>query len=175
MTRWFAFQAGADEVKAGQAFVGDARSARAGDRRPPVPAPIVWVFPSFEEALWVGAAHASPRGALDALLPPRRGRRRRRGRRDRPSSYELVLQHRPRARLFEVVRLAPQRADAIAVARGWADQNDLDVDDETLAEALDLATHYLPAAVLRETSYGCSSSSATESRAASRARSTRRP
>ena len=38
------------------------------------------------------------------------------------------------------------RRDAIEVARDWAAQNELDVDDETLAEALDLATHYLPAA-----------------------------
>ena len=59
-----------------------------------------------------------------------------------------MIQNRPRvARLFEVVRLAPhdRRRDAIAVARGWAGDNGLDVDDETLAEALDLATHYLPA------------------------------
>ncbi len=77
-----------------------------------------------------------------------------------PRAYELVLQHRPRlARLFEVVRLAPATgADAIAVARGWADQHDLDVDDETLAEALDLATHYLPAAA-------CSGKRATRARA----------
>ena len=37
-------------------------------------------------------------------------------------------------------------ANAIEIARDWAAQNELDVDDETLAEAFDLATHYLPAA-----------------------------
>ena len=37
-------------------------------------------------------------------------------------------------------------ADALEVARDWAAHNELEVDDETLAEALDLATHYLPAA-----------------------------
>ncbi len=36
--------------------------------------------------------------------------------------------------------------NAIEIARDWAAQNELDVDDETLAEAFDLATHYLPAA-----------------------------
>ena len=35
--------------------------------------------------------------------------------------------------------------DAIEVARDWARGHDVEVDDDTLAEALDLATHYLPA------------------------------
>ena len=144
----FAFQAGANDVNAGQAFVGmlEARVQEIVDRISQ--RPIVWVFPGFEEALWSGQHMQSPRGVLDALLPHvEAGDAVVVGEID-PRAYELVLQHRPRvARLFEVVRLAPATgADAIAVARGWADQNDLDVDDETLAEALDLATHYLPAA-----------------------------
>ena len=144
----FAFQAGANDVNAGQAFIGmlEARVQEIVDRVSQ--RPIVWVFPAFEEALWSGQHMQSPRGVLDALLPHvEAGDAVVVGEID-PRAYELVLQHRPRlARLFEVVRLAPATgADAIAVARGWADQNDLEVDDETLAEALDLATHYLPAA-----------------------------
>ena len=90
----------------------------------------------------------SPRGVLDALLPHvEAGDAVVVGEID-PRAYELVLQHRPRiARLFEVVRVEPASgASAIEIARDWATQNELDVDDETLAEALDLATHYLPAA-----------------------------
>ena len=71
------------------------------------------------------------------------------------------------ARLFEVVRLTPiVDADALAVARDWAEHNELEVDDETLAEALDLASHYLPATAPPGTCSACSSSSATGSRAA---------
>ena len=110
--------------------------------------PIVWVFPNFEEALWSGQHMQSPRGVLDALLPHvEAGDVVVVGEID-PTAYELVLQHRPRiARLFEVVRVEPATgASAIEIARDWAAHNELDVDDETLAEALDLATHYLPAA-----------------------------
>ena len=139
---------GANDVNAGQAFIGmlEARVQEIVDRVSR--RPIVWVFPAFEEALWSGQHMQSPRGVLDALLPHvEAGDAVVVGEID-PRAYELVLQHRPRvARLFEVVRLrAATGADAIAVARGWADDDDLDVDDETLAEALDLATHYLPAA-----------------------------
>jgi hypothetical protein len=119
----------------------------------------------------------SPRGVLDALLPHfEAGDAVVVGEID-PRAYELVLQHRPRiARLFEVVRVEPATgANAIEIARDWAARQELDVDDETLAEALDLATHYLPAAASPGTSCACSSSSATGSPAASPTRSTRRP
>ena len=144
----FAFQAGAADVNAGQAFVGmlEARVQEIVDRLSQ--RPIVWVFPNFEEALWSGQHMQSPRGVLDALLPHvEAGDAVVVGEID-PRAYELVLQHRPRvARLFEVVRVAPATgANAIEIARDWAAQNELDVDGETLAEALDLATHYLPAA-----------------------------
>ena len=145
---WFAFQAGAQDVNAGQAFIGmlEARVQEIVDRLSR--RRIVWVFPSFEEALWSGQHMQSPRGVLDALLPHvEAGDAVVVGEID-PRAYELVLQHRPRvARLFEVVRLAPLADDAaIEVARDWAGHHGLDVDDETLAEALDLASHYLAAA-----------------------------
>ena len=145
---WFAFQAGAQDVNAGQAFIGmlEARVQEIVDRLSR--RRIVWVFPSFEEALWSGQHMQSPRGVLDALLPHvEAGDAVVVGEID-PRAYELVLQHRPRvARLFEVVRLAPLADDAaIEVARDWAGHNGLEVDDETLAEALDLASHYLAAA-----------------------------
>ena len=68
----FAFQAGAADVNAGQAFVGmlEARVQEIVDRLSQ--RPIVWVFPNFEEALWSGQHMQSPRGVLDALLPTSR-------------------------------------------------------------------------------------------------------
>ncbi|HET9507176.1 MAG TPA: AAA family ATPase [Gaiellaceae bacterium] len=144
---WFAFQAGAADVNAGQAFIGmlEGRVQEIVGRL--AGRPIAWVFPSFEEALWSGQHLQSPRGVLDALLPHvESGDAVVIGEID-PLAYELVVQHRPRvARLFEVIRLAPMAdAGAIEVAREWSAQNGIEVDDETLAEALDLATHYLPA------------------------------
>ena len=145
---WFAFQAGAADVNAGQMYIGmlEARVldivSRLGRRR------IAWIFPNFEESLWSGQHTQSPRGLLDGLLPHvEAGDAIVVGEVD-PRAYELLLQHRPRlARLFEVVRLAPMAPqDTMEVARDWAAGHELEVDDDTLAEALDLATHYLPTA-----------------------------
>ena len=144
---WFAFQAGAADVNAGQAFIGMLEGRVQEIVRRLAGRPIAWVFPSFEESLWSGQHMQSPRGVLDALLPHvESGDAVVIGEID-PLAYELVVQHRPRvARLFEVIRLAPMAdADAIEVARDWSAHNGIAVDDETLAEALDLATHYLPA------------------------------
>ena len=108
---------------------------------------IVWLFPSFEDALFSGQHSRSPRGLLDAMMPAiESGDLTVIGEID-PLAYELLIQQRPRiARLFEVIRLAPMtEEDALEVARGWSSDHDIDVDDDTLAEALDMASHYLPA------------------------------
>ncbi len=144
---WLAFQASAADVNAGQAFIGMLEERVHDIVRRTAGRKIAWIFPSFEEALWSGQHMQSPRGVLDALLPfVESGDAIVVGEID-PLAYELVIQQRPRvARLFEVVRLTPiSDADALEVARGWAAQNELEVDDDTLAEALDLASHYLPA------------------------------
>ena len=145
---WFAFQAGAADVNAGQMYIGmlEARVleivSRLGRRR------IAWLFPSFEEALWSGQHQQNPRGVLDAMLPHVEAGDAIVVAEIDPLAYELVLRHRPRlGRLFEVIRLAPMaQEDALEVARGWASSHGVEVDDDTLEEALDLATHYLPAA-----------------------------
>ena len=142
-----AFLATAADVNAGQMYIGmlEARVqeivAKLGGR------PIVWVFPNFEDSLWSGTHSQSPRGLLDALLPAvESGDVTIMGEVD-PLAYELLIQNRPRVvRLFDVIRLAPMTDDeTLAVGRGWASDNGVDVDAKTLAEALDLATHYLPA------------------------------
>ena len=142
-----AFQATAADVNAGQMYIGmlEARVqeivAKLARR------PIVWVFPNLEDSLWSGTHTQSPRGLLDALLPAvESGDVTIMGEVD-PLAYELLIQNRPRVvRLFDVIRLAPMTDDeTLAVGRGWANDNEVDVDAKTLAEALDLATHYLPA------------------------------
>ena len=88
----------------------------------------------------------SPHGLLDALLPHvESGQIVVVGEID-PVAYELVAQLRPRvSRVFRVVRLAPMLEDeAVAVARDWTDTAGIEVADETIREALDLASHYLP-------------------------------
>ena len=131
----FAFQAGAADVNAGQAFVGmlEARVQEIVDRLSQ--RPIVWVFPNFEEALWSGQHMQSPRGVLDALLPHVEGGDAVVVGEIDPRAYELVLQHRPRiARLFEVVRVEPASgANAIEIARDWAAQNELDATGSPVA------------------------------------------
>ena len=144
---WFAFTAAASEVMAGQIYIGELEGRVqeiVGQMRG---RSIVWLFPSFEDALFSGQHSRSPRGLLDAMLPSlESGDLTVIGEID-PLAYELLVQQRPRvARLFEVIRLAPMsEEDALEVARGWARDHDVEVEDETLAEALDLASHYLPA------------------------------
>jgi ATP-dependent Clp protease ATP-binding subunit ClpC len=142
-----AFQATAADVNAGQTYIGMLEGrvheivGKLARRR------VVWVFPNFEDSLWSGQHLQSPRGLLDVLLPAvESGDATIVGEID-PVAYERLLQHRPRVvRLFDVVRLAPMTNDeALSVGRGWAQDNGVDVDAGTLAEALDLASHYLPA------------------------------
>jgi ATP-dependent Clp protease ATP-binding subunit ClpC len=142
-----AFQATAADVHAGQQYIGmlegrvlEIVSKMEGRR-------IVWLFPNFEDSLWAGQHTQSPRGLLDALLPSvEAGAVTIVGEID-PVAYELLLRNRPRvARLFDVVRLPPMTdEEALEVARGWCEDNGLEVGTETRAEALDLASHYLPA------------------------------
>ena len=144
---WFAFQAGAAEVNAGQMYIGMLEGRVQEIVGHMARRAIVWIFPSFEEALWSGQHMQSPRGLLDALLPHvESGEATIVGEID-PLAYELLIQNRPRvSRLFDVIRLVPMGDDdALEVARGWAAHHDVDVDDDTLEEALDLAAHYLPA------------------------------
>ena len=143
---WLAFQAAAPEVMAGQVYVGEIESrvreivGRMNDRS------VVWLFPSFEEALFSGQHSRSPRGLLDAMLPAIEARDIAVIGEIDPTAYELLAQNRPRVtRVFEVIRLAPMTdEDTLEVARAWSRDYGVDVDENTLAESLDLATHYLP-------------------------------
>jgi ATP-dependent Clp protease ATP-binding subunit ClpC len=143
---WLAFQAAATEVMAGQIYIGEMEGRvrsiveRMKDRS------IVWLFPSFEEALYSGQHSRSPRGLLDAMLPAIEAHDIALIAEIDPTAYELLAQSRPRVtRIFEVIRLAPMtNQETLEVARAWSSDYGVDVDEETLAESLDLATHYLP-------------------------------
>ncbi len=144
--KWFAFQASAAEVMSGAVYIGELEGRVreiVGHMRE---RSVVWLFPSFEEAVFSGQHSRSPRGLLDAMLPAIEAREIAVVGEVDPRAFELLAQHRPRVtRLFEVIRLAPMTdADALRVAGAWARDYGVDVTAETLAESLDLATHYLP-------------------------------
>src|SRR4029079_3572924 len=134
---WVVFEAGAAEVNAGQSYIGSlegqirerADAAAEGD--------VVWVFPSFEEALWAGQHRFSPQGMLDSLPPYVEGGQISIVGELERAAYERVAQARPRVESsFEILRLEPlSRAESIAVARDWRDRVGADLDDETIDQA----------------------------------------
>jgi ATP-dependent Clp protease ATP-binding subunit ClpC len=153
---WFVFVAGAAEVNAGQQYIGQLEgrvqeiAERAAGRR------VVWVVPSFEDALWAGQHSRSPRGMLDALLPYVASGELSIVGEIEPRAFELLVRQRPRINaVFRMFRLDPLlRDEAIAVARDWRDRVGAKISDEAIGEAHDLSEHYLagiapPAGLLR--------------------------
>jgi ATP-dependent Clp protease ATP-binding subunit ClpC len=142
---WIVFEAGAAEVNAGQTYIGQLEGRvreiaehTAGKR-------VLWVLPVFEETLWAGQHARSPQGLLDALLPFVEARQIAIVGELEPRAYELLVQQRPRVTsAFETLRLEPLgRDESIAVATHWRDGVGLEVDDETIGDAWDLAQHYI--------------------------------
>ena len=109
---------------------------------------VVWVLPELQETLFAGQHTRSPQGLLDALLPHVESGAITLVAEVTPTAAELLVSARPRvASAFEVVRVRPlDEADTIAVARHALEQDVLGVatDDETLAEAFELAQQFLP-------------------------------
>jgi ATP-dependent Clp protease ATP-binding subunit ClpC len=109
---------------------------------------IVWVLPELQEALFAGQHSRSPQGLLDALLPHIESGAIMVVAEVTPAAAEVVLSARPRVKsAFEIVRVRPlDDPDTIAVARSALEHDVLDVetDDETLEEALELAQQFLP-------------------------------
>jgi len=109
---------------------------------------VVWLLPELQETLFAGQHARSPQGLLDALLPHVESGAITLVAEVTPTAAELVVAARPRvSSAFEVVRVRPlDEADTIAVARHALEQDALDVeaDAETLAEAFELAQHFLP-------------------------------
>ena len=109
---------------------------------------VIWVVAELQEALFAGQHSRSPQGLLDALLPHIESGAITLVAEVTPTAAELLVSARPRVTsAFEIVRVRPLgQADTIAVARHALEQDSLDVetDDETLAEAFELAQQFLP-------------------------------
>jgi ATP-dependent Clp protease ATP-binding subunit ClpC len=109
---------------------------------------VVWVLPELQETLFAGQHSRSPLGLLDALLPHIESGAITIVGEVTPTAAELLVAARPRVKsAFEMVRVRPlDQADTIAVARHALEHDPLDVDtdDETLAEAFELAQQFLP-------------------------------
>ena len=109
---------------------------------------VVWIVPELQETLFAGQHSRSPQGLLDALLPHIESGAITVVGEITPSAAELVLAARPRVKsAFQTVRVRPlDDAGAIAVARHALEHDALEVeaDDETLVEALELAQQFLP-------------------------------
>lgn len=142
---WRAFAATAADVNAGQSHVGELEgrvkeiAVRMRGR------PVAWLFENVEDAVWAGQHSRSERGLLDALLPHVEagdivivGTISDRG-------HEQLVRLRPKvASAFDVVRIPPlNEADAILAAQDWLQTRGFAVERNTLAEAHDLADHYL--------------------------------
>jgi ATP-dependent Clp protease ATP-binding subunit ClpC len=109
---------------------------------------VVWIVPELQETLFAGQHSRSPQGLLDALLPHIESGTITLVGEITPPAAELVLASRPRVgSAFETVRVRPlDDAASIAVARHALEHDALEVeaDDQTLAEALELAQQFLP-------------------------------
>ena len=144
---WFAFEASAPELIAGQMYTGmvDGRIQEIAERSSK--RPILWVFPDFEEAFWAGQWSRSPRGVLDSLMPYVESGAICIVGDVEPAAYELLVRMRPKvATAFEVVRLAPlSEVEALSVASSWvAEQAALRVEEEALRRTHELAAQFLP-------------------------------
>ena len=153
---WLVFEASAQEIHAGARYSGEIETRisemakHAGGHR------VVWLLPTFENALWEGQHSRSPRGLLDTLFPFVEAGELVIVGEIEPLAYELLVQQRPRiVSLFEALALEPLgREESITVARDWRDRAHAAVDDATIDDAQDLAQHYLasvaaPAGLLR--------------------------
>ncbi len=109
---------------------------------------VIWVIPELQEALFAGQHARSPQGLLDALLPHIESGAITILAEVTPTAAEVLVSARPRVKsAFEVVRVRPlDQTDTIAVARHALEHDPLDIeaDDETLAEAFELAQQFLP-------------------------------
>jgi ATP-dependent Clp protease ATP-binding subunit ClpC len=106
----------------------------------------LWYMPELIAAAWAGRHQNNPRSLLDLLLTHvESGRIRLLGELE-PGEFERLTQLIPRARgAFQAVRLVPFTDDeTLAAGRRWQAARGVDVPEETLREALQLAKQYLP-------------------------------
>jgi ATP-dependent Clp protease ATP-binding subunit ClpA len=153
------FETTAAQISAGAIYIGELEGrvkrlvdAVAGQR-------VIWVLPELQEALFAGQHSRSPQGLLDALLPHIESGAIAIVAEVTPAAAEVLVAARARVKsAFELVRVRPlDDPDTVAVARHALEHDALgvDADDETLAEALELAQQFLPASRSRESPAAC--------------------
>ena len=146
--RTIVFETTAAQINAGAIYIGELEGrvktlveAVAGQR-------VVWILPELQEALFAGQHSRSPQGLLDALLPHIESGAIAIVAEVTPAAAEVLVAARARVKsAFELVRVRPlDDPDTVAVARHALEHDALgvDADDETLAEALELAQQFLP-------------------------------
>ena len=142
------FETTAAQINAGAIYIGELEGrvktlvdAVAGQR-------VIWILPELQETLFAGQHSRSPQGLLDALLPHIESGAIAIVAEVTPAAAEVLVAARARVKsAFEVVRVRPlDDPDTVAVARHALEHDALgvDADDETLAEALELAQQFLP-------------------------------
>ena len=142
------FETTAAQINAGAIYIGELEGrvktlvdAVAGQR-------VIWILPELQEALFTGQHSRSPQGLLDALLPHIESGAIAIVAEVTPAAAEVLVAARARVKsAFELVRIRPlDDPDTVAVARHALEHDALgvDADDETLAEALELAQQFLP-------------------------------
>jgi ATP-dependent Clp protease ATP-binding subunit ClpC len=147
---WFVFEATPTELMADQVHIGhiDTRIREIAERT--AGKRVLWVMPRFAEAVSAAQHSRSREGVLDRLFPyVESGRVLLVGELE-PREYERVVQERPRTvTVFDALRLDPLTPDETRrVVEDWRERANVDVDDETIADTLDLAEHYFAAVAM---------------------------
>jgi ATP-dependent Clp protease ATP-binding subunit ClpC len=141
------FEAGATQTHAGCIYVGELETKIEQVATIVSGTPAVWVFPRLDEAIFAGQHARSPRGMLDAMLPHVTSGTLTLAAEVTEKGYERLAAERPGATAaFEVVRVRPLEVEeTVAIARDQLESQGLTADDETLAEAFELAGQFVPA------------------------------
>ena len=143
------FEATAAAINAGATFVGELEGRVAELVERVRGQDVLWVLPRLDEALWTGQHNRSPQGLLDALVPHMESGALVVAAETSPSGWDVLVKERPRlSSALTVVRVSPMSGeDSIAVAAAALDADDAPAraSEAVLAEAYELAQHYLPA------------------------------
>lgn len=147
---WTIFEAGANELLAGQMYFGQFEERMQSLVRNLRRRRVLWMVNDLPALILAGRHQHSATGALDILLPHLESGEIVVIGTAEPAVYEKLLLERPRLRTaFRAFRVSPLPADeAVALGRRWAERNRIDaatplLDDDALGEAWQLTLQYL--------------------------------
>ncbi len=142
------FETTAAQINAGAVYIGELEGRVKTLVDAVAEQHVIWIVPELQETLFTGQHSRSPQGLLDALLPHIESGAIVLVAEVTPAAAEVLVSARPRVKsAFELVRVRPlDDPDTIAVAKHALEYDALGVeaDDQTLAEALELAQQFLP-------------------------------